>query len=397
MESTKTIKSYKNRVNEIESVLQRNHEKFENMGSSTGLLGMSVFHYYKYLFTNNDSSLELLSQYIIKSFEGFDENYKGYSVIRDTIEIGKYLHFLNTNSILEENPDSYLQEADTLILDHLKIQLTKQNIDPILGTISCGYYLISRLKTTDFSKEIDQILNQLEILAIRDFNGNIHWENNFKDDHENLEIELGFTHGIAGIVNFLLSVTETKLFTERCRILIDGALAFILKHKTETGINLFPFEVTNNTTIDYQNLCYGDLGIGYVFLRSGKITSNEHHHKIGTIILKNSAIFKDDNCDYIKDATLLYGSAGLHSFFDKLTEFVNDTEIKEAKEYWLQKTLNFNHHEESPWAGYLSYNNQYTEATQLSFSEGICGIGISIIADQINPIANHLTFLNYTF
>lgn len=389
--------THEQRINEIEQILHLNSDKYESMGSNTGILGLSLYNYYLYLYTNNEKNLSALSEYIEKSFGGFNEDYKGFSVITDTIEIGKYLHFLNRNKILDENPNDYLNDADTLVLDHLNDQLTKQNIDPVLGTISVGYYLLDRQETKDYSRQIEQILNQLETLALYDKQENIYWNNNFRKESEVHEIELGFTHGIAGIINFLLSVYEKKLFKDRCLLLINSSLNFLLKYKAEKGVNLFPFEITNHTEIDYQNLCYGDLGIGYVYLRSGKITGNNKHYEIGLGILKNSAMFKDETNEYIKDGNLLYGSAGLFSFFDQLTRFTNETEIKDARNYWYEKTLSFNHHKESPWAGYLSFNNQYTEATQLSFSEGICGIGITLISNQIKPVANHLSFLNYNF
>lgn len=389
------ITDCKERITKIEEVLRQHDDKYESMGLNNGLLGLSVFYYYCYIYTKEEKHLDDISNYIIRSFNGFNPNYKGFSSVSDIVEIGKYLHFLKRKGLLEANINDYLEEADTIVLQFLDTQLAEENIDPVLGTIKAGYYLLNRLETKDMVTEIAKIISELERLSvINTERKEAYWYNNFRDK-STPDLELGFTHGIAGIVNFILSVHENGILLEKCKVLIISALNFLMKHKINQGVNLFPFEALNHTKINYQNLCYGDLGIGYVFMRAGKILECKDFFTTGIEIIENSARFKDDDNEYIKDANLLYGASGLFSFFKTMNKYIDSEIIHQASDYWFKKMMNHNQHD-TPWLGYKSYYNDHSLSTQLCFSEGICGIGISLIAKELLIEGDYLMFLNYS-
>lgn len=389
------ITDCKERIANIEQVLRQNDDKYDSMGLTSGLLGLSTFYYYCYIYTNEEKYLIDVSNYISKSFSGFDQNYGGLSSVRDIVEIGNYLHFLKRKGMLEDDINGYLEDADTIVLEFLDTQIVEKNIDPVLGMIKAGYYLLNRLETKNFSAKLEEIIFELEQLAISDKEkGILYWYNNF-DNMSIPKLELGLTHGIAGIVNFILSVYESGILMARCKQLVIPALKFLMNQKKLEGVNLFPFEALNNDKIDYQNLCYGDLGIGYVFVRAGKILECDIFFNVGIEIIENSARFRDDNNDYIKDANLLYGASGLYSFFKTITKYDNSKSIQQARDYWFDKVMGHNQHN-TPWSGYKSNYNDHSVSTQLSFSEGICGIGISLIAKELSIEGDYLTFLDFT-
>jgi hypothetical protein len=48
----------------------------------------------------------------------------------------------------------------------------------------------------------------------------------------------------------------------------------------------------------------------------------------------------------------------------------------------------------SPWAGYISHFNAHQDYTHLSFIEGICGIGIMLMVNELELDHDYLNFLN---
>ena len=385
------IADCRERITDIEKVLRENDHLYESMGMSNGLLGMSLFNYYSYLYTGNEVYLNEMSNYITKAFNGFDETYKGFSGVHDIIEIGNYLYFLKEADILSEDPNEYLTGADEVVNEFLQEQLIKKNIDPVSGCIEAGYYLLNRLDNRNAVENVKKIVILLEQQAMYETRGSVYWFNNFHDTNTP-ELQSGIMHGMAGIINFLLSVYEKGILPERSKEMATEALDFLLSHKAEQGINLFPFELLVNEQIHYQNLCYGDLGIGYVFIRAGKVLKSDKFITQGIRIIENAALFRDEENEYITDANLLYGAAGLYSFFRFIN--IDSPLINEAIEYWYNKLMSLNKYD-TPWLGYKSTFNDHSVATQLCFSEGIAGIGITLMESELDNKHNYLSFLNY--
>ena len=92
---------------------------------------------------------------------------------------------------------------------------------------------------------------------------------------------------------------------------------------------------------------------------------------------------------------MIYGSSGLFALFDSLVQETGNYIFEKASAYWLEKTLNHGKND-TPWAGYDTYINGFDEDIQLSFSHGICGIGIALIAHEMGlDHRKYLSFFNY--
>lgn len=386
------------KIRKIEKLLKSNDHVYESMGLNNGLLGMALFNYYSYLYTGKESYLDKMSNYISASFNGFDEKYTGFSSVHDIMEIGHFLFFLKKEEVLDEL-DAYLKDADEIVLDFLNEQLALKNIDPVSGSIAAGYYLLNRQERKDGTDSIKRIIVLLEQQAMYEEKGKIYWYNNFHDPNK-LELQLGIMHGVSGIVNFLLSVYEKQILPERSKEMAMEALDFLLSYKKDKGVNLFPFEILTNEQIQYQNLCYGDIGIGYVLLRAGKLFKNPEFLTQGAEIIENASRFRDDPEEYITDANLLYGAAGLFSFFASMSQFhsaevsINQQSLQEASEYWYDKVMTMNKYD-TPWLGYKASFNDHAAATQLCFAEGIAGIGITLMNSELENKNDYLSFFNY--
>ncbi|MCD2258062.1 lanthionine synthetase LanC family protein [Psychroserpens luteolus] len=377
----------------IREALIKNDSKFINMGIMDGLLGLSLYHYYYYLFTNDDVYLNDVITYLEKSIEGIGDHYKGTNIINNIIDLGDYLFFLYQQGVIDkEDINELLVDSDTIIKDFLLEETNKKNLDPMLGAIKAGYYLLNRLEFIDVNSELIALLSSIEeqTITVESF---VYWESILKDPQEPI-VELGVTHGVAGIVNFLLQAYSKNIAYNNLKSLILRGLNFLYEFNEKKGVNWFRLEANEKEKLNYQDLAYGDIGIGYTFLNAGTLLQNDDLLAIGSDILQNAAKFRDNNEKYTKDASLFYGSSGLCALFSKVNTKLEDSKLQEAVNYWKDITLNKDN-KKSAWAGYHSNYNAQHDYTHLSFSEGICGIGIMLMAQEKELGHDYLRFLNF--
>ncbi|MHA7059717.1 hypothetical protein ACWGOQ_0020995 [Aquimarina sp. M1] len=72
------------------------------------------------------------------------------------------------------------------------------------------------------------------------------------------------SHGMSGVINFLRRLHKYEDFTTLVKLLIDGAVAYILSFKNDKydTLSLFPNIIFKNKTVDRNSRlawCYGDL------------------------------------------------------------------------------------------------------------------------------------------
>ncbi len=379
----------------IKNVLNNSFSIFDSIGLNEGVLGISLFNYYYYLYTKNDKYLENVSMYLEHTFTylstGKDINLLS---VLDLIELGKYLCFLNTEKVIDnETATIYLAELDKPIQVFLEQKIFEKDLDAVAGIIAVGHYFLEANKLFNYESEIKKIVHSINDFSIVS-NDIIYWNFPFRSK-ENPTIELGFFHGISGVLFFLALVFEKNILKDICLKLIQKGIRYLQEHQKSDGVNLFPFNIKSKEHLLYQNLVYGDIGIGYTIYRIGSILNNKEYTHVGMSILENAALFKDMKNNYVKDAELIYGSSGLFALYGSLGTEKRNENFKESSLYWLKKTLNHSN-KESPWAGYDTYINGFDEAIQLSFSHGICGIAIALMSHKMGlDHRNYLSFFNY--
>ena len=379
----------------IKDVIQNSSGTLKTIGLIEGISGISLFNYFLFLHNENDKYFENVSLYLEQAFELLSkgEDLQRFNMF-DLVEVGKYLCFLNREGVIDnENVVTYLLELDLPIKNLLRQKIEEKDLDAIGGIVAIGHYLLEANHLIGYQIEIEnivEIINKLSIVK----EDTIHWQFTFRDK-ENPTIESGFFHGISGVLFFLALVFEKKILKNTCEKLIQGGVKFLQNHQNSSGINWFPYDLKTKKKLSYQSLVYGDVGIGYAIYRIGTILNNAQYTKMGICILENAAKFRDDSNIFIRDAELIYGSSGLFALFDSLVQETGNYIFEKASAYWLEKTLNHGKND-TPWAGSDTYINGFDEDIQLSFSHGICGIGIALIAHEMGlDHRKYLSFFNY--
>ncbi len=376
-------------LEKIQDCLLANTE-LNGIGISNGILGKSLFYYYNYLYTQDQQWLELSVSLIEESLEMLSTDYSSISPQNDIIEAGIYLNFLYKNQVLSDEVEFILNDFEELIDEIFTTRLKDENLDGITGVFApLQFYLSSEKKCKE---KLDQVFKLVEQKAIENEN-QVYWLFDLRS-LENSYVELGYNHGLAGVISFLIECYGYNVNKEECKNLISKGLNFLERHLDREGTCWFPQTANKNNKLQYHNLSYGDLGIGYTFYKAGEVLKNSYWTSLGIEILENAAEYKDDNESYIRDANMIYGASGLYAFFDMMYRLTSKNIFKASKDYWYLKILEKGNNN-TVWAGYNTYYNGIYDFAQLGISQGILGIGLTLLCKELDIKNEYLNFLNF--
>jgi lantibiotic modifying enzyme len=384
------------RINEIEESINNNNSSI-TLDLYDGFLGISLFYYYLFLYKKEESSLVKSINILESVFEKLNSGCEYNS--NDIIELSKYLFFLYSKKMIDiDEIKNNLEQLDIYLITILNNKLEENDLDSINGLISLGYLFLDLSEIdSKYSTNLSEIFKIIDNLKQSINNDNeYYWFFNMRDKVKPI-IELSYFHGISGIINFLNFLYEKNIESEKCKNIITKSILFLENYKKKVGINFYPHIINSSNEfkyLKYQNINYGDIGIGYTIYKSGLILKNNTFKKKGIEILENAAKFRDNKGNYIKDAELIYGSSGLFAFYDKIENEHPNKLFKTAKKYWIEKTINYNNNK-TKFAGYETFINGFDDDIQISFAHGIAGIGIALINYKLNLNHEYLKFFNY--
>lgn len=378
-------------IEKIEMSIDKNHKIFTSVGVVNGLAGLSLFYFY---LGNISKSLF----YIERSIEGLTEFYKGDDIIRDIIEIGALLEFYCDKKFLSyKDVKEYFDNYDPIIEDFFVESLSKNNLNPVTGTIKYANYFINRSRYTGerYHKILLRTLEKIEELMEEDSKtGGIYWRSTINRDGKYL-IELGIRHGIMGIIDFIVSLYDIGIEKNKSLSMIKRGMLYVMNKKLTKEVALFPFcveKLSNRNSFSF-NLNYGDLGIAYVINRIIKKCNLLEYKEILNEMLYRFSTYRDDESKMVPDASLFYGCIGVASLLSYLRKETNFSLIDESINYWFSKI--YKHlGKKTIWAGFDTTYNKFDVNAQLSMSHGITGIGIGLLGREYNS-TEFLSFLGY--
>ena len=276
-------------------------------------------------------------------------------------------------------------EVDYALNDYLERLLKKDfslgNYDLLYGALGTGMYFLKKKKNAEI---IENIISFLEKSAIKNESSNIYkWKVPFFYENTN-QYNLSLSHGVAGIILFLTYLGDFDFLLNRVIKLVEGSINFILSQEYDLKIHgcFFPEVVTNNFTHKtYRSRlawCYGDLGIGYAIWKAGNTFNNTKWITKGMEILLYTTKRRSLLKNFVLDAQLCHGSAGIALVFQRVFINTNCDDFKIATDYWAKQTLNLAVHSNG-LAGYRSHQNKKW-SNDYSLLSGVAGIGMFLIS-----------------
>lgn len=378
-----------NKLFEIEQCLNYNRKIEKQFGVLSGSSGVSLFYFYYSKFSKNTSphnvGISILEDSILEINEGrsigtFCSGIAGNAWV--------FMH-LEETGLLSIEADDLLIDLDDILLKLLDEEILNGNFDYLHGALGYAYYYYFRYKNTKctilrnkYKVVLDNFIISLTSFSKKQ-NGLIKWESKFGVEADEVVYNLGLSHGMASIINFLSRLYVHTDFKSNVEELLKGSIKFVLSmiNKDKDGISLFPNIIKTDEVINYNSRvswCYGDLGIGLSIFKASVALDDEEMKSKAICILKNTSLRRELLTTNVYDAGLCHGSFGIALIFDYLFKETGIDEFKDATLFWSNDGLTKLHHEDG-LAGYKKWTLNGWE-DDISLLEGISGVGLAIMS-----------------
>jgi len=363
-------------------ILKKDYAEVRNNGLYDGTSGIALFCFLYYkefgIQTFWDKGLSLLNQGIDIAGDNSDTSiFNGLSGLTWTCR------FLFENGILNNEDVGFLEEADDYLYKKMIYGISQNDLDFFHGSIGIATYFASRMiKKKETEKYISDCVTMLQKSCIKDEQG-CRWLFYNKKFPDMYTTNLGLSHGMASIVILLSKIY--RLYNNENEVLsltLKESVKFLLQQRfSDVRRSLFPKWAQNIDKVMHSRmgLCNGDLGIALSIYHAAKSLNDQAliQHSIDCFL---HSAQRNNNLplDMIYDCAICHGTAGIALIFFRMYKNTGIEELKNAYEFWFNKTLNMASFENGlagfkTWRGSLVENN-YTLLT------GIAGIGLSLLS-----------------
>lgn len=294
-----------------------------------------------------------------------------------------FLHLFNEGLLQDDeiDPQSIVEDLDEGLFESAMLLLADGNFDYLHGALGVCLYFLERTPSLKITSYIDQIVEQLSLVAVRFPSGSITWE--FDDFGRRGAsspplYNLGLSHGTASIVAILTLIYEKGYAPAPCQELIAGALRWMWNVRNKSAQSVFPSVIQANAPDQESRLawCYGDLGIANTFLLVGQKLQNEFWVEIAEQTITRAAARRGRDVA-MKDAALCHGTLGAAYLFGKFAKAFPQHLLGATETYWFSKTFDYVQPTESSDV-FLSYNGERYESN-LSLLDGEASIGMALL------------------
>jgi lantibiotic biosynthesis protein len=383
-----TTQSQQNCLEQIIDTLPNTSKYLDKFYYEDGSSGLSLFYCFLAKYSNDESYYNQAEEYFNISLKNIHPKYYKKIYPTDTYDaklasFGRLLLYLNKNGFVSESYDEYLNQIDDMLDDALNVKIKMKDFDLTSGTLAHGYYLYCQLDRKDNIRgKLSMIVNEIEKSALQDEDGDYYWTSPTIKNR----VYFGISHGSAMMIAFLSALYEEDVEKERCYMIIQKTLNFLLKNKRTQVNGLFPHFVGDDEGPKQLSLCYGDLGVGYGILRASQIIKDQPNIRLIADEVLDACLLRKKEDKLTHDASLTYGASGLSYLFDKIYRTTNTDVYKERADYWSSQILNYQS-KSSEFAGFESiFNDNKTMCT--SYSWGIIGIGITLMKSLDSTLPN---------
>lgn len=293
--------------------------------------------------------------------------------------------FLESRSVsaglVEDDVDDYLSKA-------LYFYQQEKDYDYLHGAIGIALYFLFRYRMHPSPEKrllLDGMLHWLEDSACVDGMG-LKWASeNFRT--KNQEYNISLSHGMSGIIAFLLKMHEIvpEAGPERIKRLVRKSVDYIVRQQISPELYgaYFPYLAIESTgQIDGSRLawCYGDLGISVTLYRAARLLGDQDLEAFSLEVLTFAAHSRRGLLENkVIDAGFCHGAAGVAHIFNRMYLYTGNPVFIEAALYWTERVLEMATYENA-YAGYRIWHPGTPARWSESYGllEGIAGIGLAL-------------------
>ena len=262
--------------------------------------------------------------------------------------------------------DSDVCEAgDRALAESLEVAMPEEDLqsDLLRGTAGCLAYLAQRPSTPLVEQCRAGLLDRFEAQAGQIIASEVP--------------ELGYAHGLAGLVAVLSDAVEGGWGAARERQLLSRCVERILDHRSPAGRFSFPFA----SGLGRVAWCNCDVGIAIALLKSGRALGQPAWVELAQSMATQMATVKPE-ASGVTDANLCHGAAGAGLMLSLLGDQLKAPHVLASATRWLNRvpmyqTVN------APLAGFVYDARADIELPiwrreNVSVLQGVSGVGLAL-------------------
>ena len=298
------------------------------------------------------------------------------------------LHHLNEEKVIEI--DEHFEELTTMLVNHARDFGKNDDFDFLHGASGIVFYLSHIHRYIDDTNYINTFVKNLRTKGIED-ETTIKWITPMYAENNKPVYNLSLSHGISSLIIILCTLRKHAPENNDLNLLIEKAVNYLKAQKKPIPVNvnqsLFPSYISDHGSSMESRLswCYGDIGNALALLNTGQSLQDQKLIDEAVEIMRYNTNRRDANKNYVLDAGICHGAAGLAHIFNRFYQQTQQEEFKDAALHWLEVTLNMSTFEDG-LAGYkahMAIENGYMDS--IGLLDGVVGIGLVLIS-MISPV-----------
>ncbi|WDE13964.1 lanthionine synthetase C family protein [Thalassomonas haliotis] len=376
----------------IEQILKQLGDTISNLptkpgycGLLSGLSGNLLFLYKLSVFNTKlvneevfDEKLEFLQQQLAAHIH-YNDLSSGLS------GQGWLLEYLNQAQGDNYDPEM-CEEIDSILQESLSDTPWPGEIEMVLGLGGIAVYAARRLLKSPSGVLFETLVSHFEQAAIQITEHTLTWSQPAnsvyrfnKDDKAIPEFNLGLAHGVPGIIAALLPALKIPALQQRTQSLLMQSCDWLMAQELDKHDFGSCFASScNEQHISRLGWCYGDLTIALTLARVGRALELPSYLEKAKEISLHAA-GRDRHKGMVNDAGLCHGSAGIALIFQLLHQQLNEPELLQTANKWLNVTLD--DYREKGLKGFYMYSGVTKEHEQdTGFLMGYTGIGLCLLS-----------------
>ena len=341
-----------------------------------GKAGFALYYGYAYKVFNDNKYLELFSQTLDELMAALEQqadpsfNFgRGMAGICWGLEHISSLELNRTEVVIGEYKPLLEQFSETCLLN--------KDYDYLLGGLGYPFSLLQKELSAAEQAYVSKSVQLLEDISIKQ-NGYIYWEQ-LKPDEPG-KINLGVAHGLPGILVYLSKCYQRGISKNTCEQLIAPAMAYLLQARLVNKSSVFPYAIVNNEKLGETPMrwCYGDMGAGLALILIGRNCNNPNWVHEG-IRIGLSCVKRIQEAEYVVDAHICHGTAGLAHIFNRYYQYSGNEAFKEAAINCLDITLTRAMYKKN-YIQFVADKGDFGTITIDGLMEGAAGIGLILMS-----------------
>ncbi len=349
-----------------------------------GHIGLSLFYGCYYQMTRDIAHLDLCNSLLTNCFTTITNSNVPDTFASGIAGAGWVLQYLSETGAVEVD-ENFLDEVDEYLEEVALHQTTLGNYDFLHGGVGYGIYFLGRKKERDYRTLIG-IVDRLNKTA-KVVEEGIFWpdtSSNFGKKHKDV-VNFGLAHGIPSIIVFLSKVYSESIIKDRCSVLLNGCVNFILSYfaKDKKSTSCLPqmFRYSDKSELNYNGRlawCYGDLSIAVALYQASIALVRDDWKEIAISIAVSTTKRIHYKETFIEDGGICHGIAGVAHIYKKFYHWTGDVLFSESASYWYNQLINYIEYRDvedfSEWDP-----SQSKWVNSFGFLTGLAGVGISLV------------------